>query len=155
MNPSTELTTTTEMMIPASTHSFSINFVKPAAIRTRMRTLLTSEKTLASALRFLLSGRRFGPYFWSRAEASDTLRPVSALVPSCVTTSVGGRACQAATSLTVFVVIVAPHLRADSWDRLARTLGAFALSEEHTGSQVAGRIVVHDSPRIYATRSPA
>ena len=46
--------------------------------------------------RFLPSGRRFGPYFWSRLEASAELSPLSALVESSFTTSLAVIACQVA-----------------------------------------------------------
>src|SRR5262249_44058662 len=63
-------------------------------------------KNLASVLRFLPSGRRFGPYFCSRAEASGGARPCSASVASRSTTSARESACQAATSLSVVDVTV-------------------------------------------------
>ena len=53
--------------------------------------------------RFLPSGKRFGPYCRSRAEASDRSRPFSELVTSRLTTSVRDMACQPAASLIMFV----------------------------------------------------
>src|SRR5262245_23415128 len=68
--------------------------------------LLNCAKNLVNGPRFLPSGKRFGPYCWSRAEDSGRLRPFSELVTSRLTTSACDMACQAATSLSVFVFTV-------------------------------------------------
>src|SRR6516225_4284425 len=63
--------------------------------------------------RFLPSGRRFGPYFRSRAEASAASSPFSPLVASCFTTSSADIACHVAASLSVFALVATlmPALR--------------------------------------------
>jgi Polyphosphate kinase 2 (PPK2) len=107
-NPSTALRTTTAKMIPASIHWLTIILMNPAASSTYIRMLLNCAKNRVKGSGFLPSGRRFGPYFSSRAEASDKMRPSSALVPSRSTTSARDIACQAATSLSVFVLTALP-----------------------------------------------
>jgi hypothetical protein len=52
--------------------------------------------------RFLPSGKRLGPYFWRRVDASPTARPFSVLVVSRFSTSWTVRACQGtATAIDV------------------------------------------------------
>src|SRR5215472_7555809 len=71
--------------------------------------LLNWTKNLVNGPRFLASGKRFGPYFSSRAEASDKLRPRSELVTTRLTTSACDNACQAVTSLTVLAFNRTPY----------------------------------------------
>src|ERR1700748_796974 len=78
------------------------------------------ETNLANGPRFFPSGRRLGPYFWRRAEASDGSSPFSALVASRSTTSVRDRACQAAVSVAAFVVT---GCRSPPWSTLHRSTG--------------------------------
>src|SRR5262249_6278191 len=87
--------------------------------------LLNWVKNLATGPRLLPSGRRLGPNFWSRAEASDGVRPLWASVASRSTASAWDRACQAAPSLTVFVVTVV-LVRRRGEGRTTRVFGASA-----------------------------
>src|SRR5262249_50594221 len=75
--------------------------------------LLNWARNSINGPRFLPSGRRFGPCFWSRAEASAALSPFWPLVASRVTTSSADIACHAAASPSVFafVVTLMPALR--------------------------------------------
>src|SRR5215470_8903253 len=57
--------------------------------------LLSWEAKRINGPCFLPSGRRFGPCFWSRVEASPASRPSVTRVASCFTTSSTLRACQA------------------------------------------------------------
>src|SRR5262245_62769193 len=68
--------------------------------------LLNWEKNLVNGPRFFPAGKRFGPCFWIRVEASDRVRPFSALVTSRSTTSARGIACQAVVSLSVVAFTV-------------------------------------------------
>src|SRR5215813_4414488 len=125
MNPSKALRTTTAKMIPASIHTPIISLMNPAASSTYIRMLLNCEKNLVNGPRLRPSGKRLGPYFSSRAEASDGSRPVSELVTSRVTTSACDMACQAATSVTVFVPTVVFMSRSIEYDTATRFLTSF------------------------------
>src|SRR5215470_11158402 len=56
--------------------------------------LLNCARNRMSGPRFLPSGRRFGPYFWSRLEASAVSRPIFMLVVSRFIASSADIACQ-------------------------------------------------------------
>src|SRR4029077_7251439 len=58
--------------------------------------LLNWEMNRINAPRFLPSGKRLGPYFWRRVDASPTAKPFSVLVVSRFSTSSTVRACQGA-----------------------------------------------------------
>src|SRR5215471_20605491 len=104
MNPRKPLMMTTPRIIAASTHRFSINLAKPAASRTYTRILWNWERNSRNVPRFLPSGKRFGPYFWSRLEASAVPRPVFVLVVSRFITSSALIACQVAAVPTALVL---------------------------------------------------
>src|SRR5262249_44639091 len=67
--------------------------------------LLNWARNRMNGPRFLPSGRRFGPYFRSRAEASTASSPFSSLVASCFTTSSADIACHVAATLSVLSLI--------------------------------------------------
>src|SRR5215468_8705809 len=68
--------------------------------------LLNWARNRMNGPRFLPSGRRFGPYFWSRAEASAVSSPFSLSVVSRLTTSPSDIACHAAASFLAFVASI-------------------------------------------------
>src|SRR6476646_2828394 len=76
--------------------------------------------------RFFPSGRRFGPYFSRRLDASVALRPFSVPVASVFTTSSTGIAYQATTSLAVsaFVGAVMIGLPVSGLRSVAKTKSA-------------------------------
>src|SRR5262249_889995 len=64
--------------------------------------LLNWDRNRMSGPRFLPSGKRLGPYFCRRLEASPAWRPFPLSVVSRFTTSSTDIECQAATSLAAF-----------------------------------------------------
>src|SRR5215468_6073678 len=72
-----------------------------------MRTLLKCAKNFANRLRFLPSGRRFGPYFERRRETSLVSKPFLGSVFSRRKTSSVAIACQVGTSLMGLAIAVA------------------------------------------------
>src|SRR5262249_17983589 len=100
------LMATTPRMIEASSHRPVISFTKPAASSTYTRMLLNWSRKRINGPCFLPSGKRLGPYFARRCDASAGSRPLRELVFSRRTTSSAARACQVVAPVSGWVAAV-------------------------------------------------